>query len=198
MFENKKIVIFGAHPDDIECGMGGTLNQIAKYKPVIAVFTDTVQYNGDEIKKEFQNSMNTQKLPSHLYSFEVDNIEKDKVEIRKKIYEYKEYDIIFAPSKRSQHQDHRMIGQAVDDIMLEKTIFYYEDIRSGQHENINFWNGLSEDDMEAKYKMIAQYDTQLAKRHYFNNTAIATMAKFRGGQVNKEYAEGFEVLRLVL
>ena len=198
MFKNKKIVIFGAHPDDIECGMGGTLNQIAKYKPAVVVFTDTVQYNGEEIKKEFQNSMNTQKLSNQLYSFEVDNMEKDKVEIRKKIYEYREYDIIFAPSKYSQHQDHRMIGQAVDDIMLEKTIFYYEDIRSGQHETVNFWNSLSEEDMEAKYKMIEQYGTQLAKRHYFNNMSIKTMAKFRGGQVNKEYAEGFEVLRLVL
>ena len=192
------ILAIGVHPDDIECGMGGTLNQLVKYNPKIVVMADTVQNNGDEIKEELKNSMKTQKVSYSLHSFEVDNLEKDKVEIRKIIYSYKDADIIFAPSKRSQHQDHRMIGQAVDDIMLEKTIFYYEDIRSGQHENINFWNGLSEDDMESKYKMIAQYDTQLVKRHYFNNTAIATMAKFRGGQVNKEYAEGFEVLRLVL
>lgn len=198
MFEGKKIVLFGAHPDDIECGMGGTLNQLVKYQPKIVVFADTIQYNGDVIRDEFQNSMKTQEVSGELYSFEVDNMEKDKVEMRRKIYEYRDYDIIFSPSKHSQHQDHRMIGQAVDDIMLEKTVFYYEDIRSGQHEIVNFWNSLSEEDMEAKYKMIEQYGTQIAKRHYFNTMSIKTMAKFRGGQVNTEYAEGFQVLRLVL
>ncbi len=190
--------MFGAHPDDLECGMGATINQLRKYHPKTVVFANTVQYNGDEIKEEFRNSMGTQKLSNILHSFEVDNLEKDKVEIRKIIYQYKDYDIIFAPSPLSQHQDHRLIGQAVDDIMLEKTIFYYEDIRSGQHETINFWNSVSEEDMEAKYRMIAQYGTQLAKRHYFSNESMRVMAKFRGGQVHKDYAEGFEVKRLVL
>jgi len=198
MFDGKKIVIFGAHPDDIECGMGGTLNQLKKYFPTIVIFADTHEYNGNEIKQECVNSMNTQKLSFKLLKFEVDNLEKDKVEIRKIIYSYNDADIIFAPSSLSQHQDHRLIGHAVDDIMIEKTLFYYEDIRSGQHENINFWNELSEEDMEAKYRMIAQYGTQLSKRHYFNNESMRTMAKFRGGQIKKQYAEGFEVKRLVM
>jgi len=198
MFEGKKIAIFGAHPDDIECGMGATLNQIKQYQPQIIILSDTQQYNGEEIRNECHKSMGTMKLNYTLYKFEADNLEKDKVAIRKIIYEYKDYDIIFAPSPLSQHQDHRLIGKSVDDIMLEKTVFYYEDIRSGQHEIINYWHGLSEEDMEAKYMMIAQYGTQLVKRHYFNNESMRTMAKFRGGQVRKEYAEGFEVKRLVL
>ena len=49
-------------------------------------------------------------------------------------------DIIFGPSSLSQHQDHRLIGQAIDDIMLEKTIFFYEDIRSGQNEKIRIFH----------------------------------------------------------
>lgn len=198
MFEGKKIVIFGPHPDDIECAMGGTLNQLKKYSPKIIVFADTSQYNGEEIRDECHKSMDTMKLSYTLYKFEVDNLEKDKVEIRRIIYSYRDADIIFSTSPLSQHQDHRMIGQAVDDIMLEKTVFYYEDIRSGQNEIVNFWNGISGDDVEAKYRMMAQYNTQLAKRHYFNNESIRSMVKFRGGQVKKEFAEGFEVKRLVM
>ena len=197
MFEDKKILLLGAHPDDIELGCGGTINQLVKNNVKVIVFADTVQNNGDEILTEFKNSMRTQKLNFSIFKYEVDNLEKDKQEIRKIIYKNNDYDIIFSPSKHSQHQDHRLIGEAVDDIMLEKTVFYYEDIRSGTHEHVNFWNSLSEDDMEAKYRMIAQYNTQLGKRHYFNNESITTMAKFRGGQVNTKFAEGFEVLRLV-
>ena len=32
MFEGKRILIVGAHPDDIEFGMGATLNQIKDEK----------------------------------------------------------------------------------------------------------------------------------------------------------------------
>ena len=197
MFEGKNIVIFAAHPDDIECGMGATLNQLKKYDPKIVIFADTVQYNSDKIKDECKNSMQTLGLDFKLYNFEVDNLEKDKVEIRKIIYSYKNMDIIFGPSSLSQHQDHRLIGQAIDDIMLEKTIFFYEDIRSGQNEKINFWNNVSEEDMESKYRMIEKYNTQLEKRHYMTKESFFTMARFRGGQINIQFAEGFEVKRLV-
>ena len=81
--------------------------------------------------------------------------------------------------------------------MLEKTIFFYEDIRSGQNEKINFWNNVSEEDMESKYRMIEKYNTQLEKRHYMTKESFFTMARFRGGQINKQFAEGFEVKRLV-
>ena len=124
MFEGKNIVIFAAHPDDIECGMGATLNQLKKYDPKIVIFADTVQYNSDKIKDECKNSMQTLGLDFKLYNFEVDNLEKDKVEIRKIIYSYKNMDIIFGHSSLSQHQDHRLIGQAIDDIMLEKQYFF--------------------------------------------------------------------------
>ena len=197
MFEEKKIIIFGAHPDDIENAMGATLNQLKKFNPTIVIFSDTVQYNGDKIREECKNSMQTQELDFKLYNFEVDNFEKDKVEIRKIIYSYRDMDIVFGTSSISQHQDHRLIGQAIDDIMLEKTIFYYEDIRSGQNEKINFWNSVSEEDMNAKYRMIEKYNSQLEKRHYMTKESIFTMAKFRGGQINKQFAEGFQVKRLV-
>jgi len=197
MFEEKKIIIFGAHPDDIENAMGATLNQLKKFNPTIVIFSDTVQYNGDKIREECKNSMQTQGLDFKLHNFEVDNLEKDKVEIRKIIYSYRDADVIFAPSSISQHQDHRLIGQATDDIMLEKTVFFYEDIRSGQNEKINFWNSVSEEDMEAKYRMIEKYNTQLEKRHYMTKESFLAMAKFRGGQINKQFAEGFEVKRLV-
>ena len=45
--------------------------------------------------------MQTLGLDFKLYNFEVDNLEKDKVEIRKIIYSYKNMDIIFGHSSLS-------------------------------------------------------------------------------------------------
>ena len=88
MFEGKKIVIFGAHPDDIELGMGGTLNQIKDENVQIIVFADTVQYNGKEIISEFKKSMDSLNVKHVLLHYQVDSLAKDLVEIRKIIYEW--------------------------------------------------------------------------------------------------------------
>ena len=197
MFEDKQIVIFGAHPDDIECGMGGTLDQLKQYKPEIVVFADTVRYNGDEILTEFDNSMKEIGLVGTLLHFDVDNMAGDLVEIREIIYSYRDADIFFTQSLNSTHQDHRIIGQAVHDIMLEKTVFIYEEIRSGQHQHINYYNKITAGNLAQKYRMIDCYKTQ-KKRHYLSDEAINTMARFRGGQINCNYAEGFEVGRIIL
>ena len=198
MFEGKKIVIFGAHPDDIELGMGGTLNQIKDEDIQVLVFADTVQYNGKEIRTEYHNSMTSINIEMpFLFDFKVDNLTEDLAEIRKMIYNQRDADIFFAPSINSTHQDHRTIGQAVSDIMLEKTIFYYEEIRGGLNQRINCWNEITAMDLSAKYRLMDFYETQ-KKRHYTTDDAIGTMARFRGGQIKTNYAEGFEVKRLVL
>ena len=69
-----------------------------------------------------------------LHSYEADNLNKDLVEIRKMIYLYKEADLFFSTSMNSTHQDHRLIGHAVNDIMLEKTVLFFEEIRGGQNQ----------------------------------------------------------------
>jgi len=183
--------------DDIELGMGGTLNQIKGEDVRVIVFADTIKYNGAEIEGEFNNSMKSMKIKATLHHYDVDNLSRELVEIREIIYEYKEADVFFAPSINSTHQDHRTIGQAVSDIMLEKTILFYEEIRGGTNQHINCWNEISAMDLSAKYRLMDFYETQ-KKRHYTTDDAIGTMARFRGGQIKTNYAEAFEVKRLVL
>jgi len=88
MFSGRSIVIFGAHPDDIELGMGGTLNQIKDLNPKVVVFADTVNYNGREIRTECFESMKSIGIDVVLHDFEADNLTKDMTEIRKLMYVY--------------------------------------------------------------------------------------------------------------
>ena len=194
---DKKILVVGAHPDDIELGMGGTLHQIRKYNPQIVIFSDSTNIPGNEnIVKDLKNSLssnykytclnyNTMDFVNHIDS------------IRNDIYKLRDADIIFSTSSKSQHLDHRIIGDAIDDIMLEKTVLYYEDIRSGQNQHVNCWNEISRQELEIKVKMIEQYMSQ-KRRKYFQNNVIEARAKFRGSQIEKIYAEAFELQRLVL
>jgi len=63
MFKNKKILVIGAHPDDIEFGLGGTLNQIKNEDIKIIIFSDTVNLNGPKIINEIKNSMDVYGVP---------------------------------------------------------------------------------------------------------------------------------------
>ena len=68
--------------------------------------------------------MQTLGLDFKLYNFEVDNLEKDKVEIRKIIYSYKNVDVIFGHSSLSQHQDHNSAGERRRSINFSNDSFF--------------------------------------------------------------------------
>jgi len=199
MFEDKKILIIAAHIDDIEMGMGATLSQIKKYDPFIVVFSDkSNQYPEWNLREEMKNSMAVLGLNYIQHDYTIDDFDNNRKQIRDKIYSHRGYDVVFSNSPLSQHMDHRIIGESVADIFLETTVLYWEDIRSGQHEKINFWNPINPAQLATKYRMMDCYGSQKALRHYFTEDAIATMARFRGGQIKQNYAESFEVGRIVL
>lgn len=195
---NKKILVIGAHPDDIELGMGGTLHQIKKYNPKIVIFSNAANIPGNEnIEKDLENSLGSLGFEYTCLSYKTMDFVNQIAQIRNDVYKLRDADIVFSTSKNSQHLDHRILGDAVDDIMLDKTILFYEDIRSGQNQLVNCWNEIKPLDLDVKCKMIEQYSSQ-KKRSYFQNNVIVDRARFRGSQIEKQYAETFEVKRLIL
>ena len=197
-FSDKKILVIGAHPDDIELGMGGTLYQIRKYKPKIVIFSDSTNIPGnDGISNELEKSLGQYDFDYKCLNYKTMDFVNHVAEIRNDVYKLKNVDIIFSTSRNSQHLDHRILGDAVDDIMLDKTVLYYEDIRSGQNQLVNCWNEITSQELEIKCKMIEQYRSQ-KNRTYFQDNVLTDRAKFRGSQIEKQYAEAFEVKRLVL
>ena len=195
---NKKILVLGAHPDDIELGMGGTLYQIKNYNPQVVIFSSSTNIPGNEsIEKELENSLGFLGLTYTCLDYKTMDFVNQVAQIRNNVYKLRDTDIVFSTSRNSQHLDHRILGDAVDDIMLDKTVLYYEDIRSGQNQLVNCWNEITPLELEIKCKMIDQYSSQ-KKRGYFQNNVIVDRARFRGSQIEKQYAETFEVKRMIL
>lgn len=193
--KGKSICIIGAHTDDIELGMGATLNQIKEFNPNIHVFS-----SGTTEKGEFSASMDT-------YGIEQPTLDEYPARgfytgpyrqlIRDRVFNWANYDVFFTHSIHSQHLDHRIVGEAVDDIIKDKTIICWEEVHSGKNIPINFWNEFSADDLAAKFHALDCYKSQ-AKRPYFEGDHIATLARYRGNQILRPYAEAFNLIRLVL
>ena len=204
MFKDKRILIVGAHPDDIEFGMGATLNQFKKENVMCIVFSDTVNLNGEDILTELHNSLvkiygvNRLVLMRDIKNLNFVNQER---EIKQKLYDVKQEfkpDIIFSTNRTSYNPDHQVLGTSVLNVFQEQTILFYEVVRGDYEFKPNLYNEVSEEDAEVKQDAIRQYVTQTKKRDYAKSSIILSQLIFRGSQCSKKYAESFEVGRIIV
>jgi len=198
MFKNKKILFVGAHPDDLEFGCGATM---ANLDGQVVVLSDSTNVNGDTITKELESSMKLYDLPYIVFR-DIETMKFYKYEdiIKQRLFELKKQlnpDIVFCPSFRSDNLDHRYTSAFVRNVFQEQSILMYEVIRGDYHHRANLWNEVSSGQLCLKLAALGRYQTQ-KKRDYMDFEAITAMAKFRGSQIGKPFAETFEVVRLIV
>ena len=203
MFKDKKILLVGAHPDDIEFGMGATLNQIKNENVKCVIFSDTTNLNGDDIINELNNSLKKIYNVSYTLKREIINMNfvNQEREIKQALYDVKQDfkpDIIFSTNRTSFNPDHQVLGTSVLNVFQEQTVLFYEVIRGDYEFKPNLYNEVSEEDAEVKQDAIRQYITQTNKRDYAKSSIILSQLIFRGSQVLKKYAEAFEVGRIIV
>lgn len=192
-----KIIFFGAHPDDIELACGGTVHKLAKNNEVECVVLSKAQITGNEnIELEFENSLKELGVKGKLCNVLIREFYNQVRVIKDIIYEYRYADIIYGPSELAAHTDHSILGKCIKSVFQEHTIFAYEDIRGGYYSKVNYWESLNDTDIFTKLHSLDCYNSQ-NKRPYFNNKIISSYLQMRGSQIQKNYAEGFEVIRIV-
>lgn len=203
MFDNKRILIVGAHPDDIEFGMGATLNQLDKTNVKCVIFSDTVNLNGETILGELKNSLGGIYKVGFTLKRNIENMNfvNQEREIKQELYDIKNEfkpDIIFSTNRSSFNPDHQVLGTSVLNVFQEQTILFYEVVRGDYEFKANLYNEVSEEDAEIKQDAIRQYISQTKKRDYAKSSIIMSQLMFRGSQCLKKYAEAFEVGRIIV
>jgi LmbE family N-acetylglucosaminyl deacetylase len=193
MIEDKKILLVGAHPDDLEFGMGATMFGLKHVQALI--LSDTVNVNGDEVKKDLDASMRYYGFPYTLLRepqtmqfFKFEDVLKNALFAVKKSFSP---DIVFCPCTSSVNRDHSITAQSVSNVFQEQSIFMYEVARGDYNFKPNVWYEVSKQAINAKITALGKYTTQ-KNRSYMDAEAIIGMAKFRGAQIGAEYAECFE------
>ena len=198
-----RILILGAHPDDIEFAMGATLAKLARDPRnyiFAAVFSPALQLpENKNILNELRNSMKIYGIDYYIFDFRTRFFVIDSPEIQDRIFKLKQEfhpNIVYSPSPNALHPDHAVIGKAVSSVFQETSILVYEDIRGNHHQLINYWHEVTKADAEKKIKALKCYQSQF-KRKYFNFDQIYHLISARGLQIGKKYAEGFENLRVI-
>ena len=200
---HKIILAVGAHPDDIEIGCGGTLKKhIIKGDDVYFLVATNGEKGGDmeeriaEAKKaaslmgakdiDFLNLPDSFVLHDGKTVHLLDNV-------MKKISP----SLVYVHSLNDYHQDHSNIAKSTLSASrnMKNSILCYEAPSTTLEFTPIAFNNISKT-FDFKIECINQFVSQ-ERKDYVERQAIINLAKFRGKTINVEYAEAFEVVRLI-
>lgn len=207
----KRVLFIGAHIDDIELGCGGTLARFIEegYKIKVLVFSQNKNL-WPEQAKEFPKAMKFLGVEDiEVYDMESAIIEFQRD--RQFIYDVMEKnrnnfnpDMVFVHSSFDTSQDHIQVNQEAKRVFKKtSSIFGYEFPNNNLEFKYHMFIKLEERHMEKKTKALSFYKSQTPDKptatahNYMDADYIMALAKVRGQQVFADYAECFEVIRMI-
>lgn len=198
MFEN--ILALSPHTDDAEIGCGGTLSKFQEKGSNIRVIAFS-WCQLEELKEEI--SLSTKKLGIEkldILDFPHRNFFLKRQEILDHLYTIAtttKVDLVLVPSTQDLHQDHQVICREALRAFKNSTIWGYEMPWNNILFQTNCFVKLSKEDIQNKIKALKCYKTQ-QHRLYFQEDFQWSIARTRGTQIGTEFAEAFELIKLVI
>ena len=210
MINAKRILILAPHTDDGELGCGGT---IAKYleegATVFYIAFSTAEasvpegFPSNQLETEVRAATFSLGIPKEnlfLYKYQVRKLNYVRQEILEELIRLRPVivpDIVFLPSSNDIHQDHFTIYKEGLRAFKHSTILGYELIWNNLAFSTDCFIRIEEKHVQKKITALQEYKTQEG-RHYMAPDFIQALARVRGTQINAQYAEAFEVIRLII
>ena len=206
--ESKTIVAFGAHPDDLEIGMGGTIAKLSamgyNVQPVIATLPNFVKSDTKEGRKS--ESLLSAKVLGCKPPIFLDLSPEQMVFGRKLvtlidslITEHKP-DSVFTQWHGDSHQDHQILTSSVISACRnQNNLFMYETTIPGGITEKSFRPQLFVDVTETidiKKNALECFQSQFIRCGEIWIPAVIGRCSYRGYQVDAKYAEAFEVVKV--
>ena len=198
MFEN--ILTLSPHTDDAELGCGGVIDKFKKKGSHIH-FIAFSWCDNDQLIKEMKESakiLGIDKL--EILNFPRRNFFLKRQEILDILYKLsitEDISLVLTPSTRDLHQDHQVICNEAIRAFKNSTIWGYELPWNNIIFQANCFVKLSKENIEQKIKALKCYKTQ-KNRNYFQEDFQWSIVRTRGTQIRAEFAEAFELIKLVV
>ena len=204
-FHGKKILLLAPHLDDLELGMGGVISRITKYRDYqihYVVFSIPHGVEREKIFKEFErvkSLYDTSQWTFQFEDFDARDLPSKRQEVLQTLIDIrKRYapDVVFTTNSLDIHQSHNCVYQETIRAFKHVTILGYELPWNSFGFNNHVYIALSESEIETKERAISEYNSQLT-RDFFTNGIARDLARLRGKQIGREFAECFEMIRLI-
>ena len=206
--QSKSILVFGAHPDDLEIGMGGTIAKLSamgyEVQPIIATLPNFVKSDTKEDRKT--ESMLSAKVmgckPPLFLDLSPDEMifgRKFITLIDSLVTKYKP-DSVFTQWYGDSHQDHQILTKSVISACRDQdNLFMYETTIPGGITENSFRPQLFVDiseTLDTKKNALECFESQFVRCGEMWIPAIIGRCSYRGYQINSKYAEAFEVVKV--
>ena len=206
--ESKKVVVFGAHPDDLEIGMGGTVAKLVRLgynvNLVIATLPNFVKTDTKEGRKS--EAIESAKIlgcsaPEFL-DLAPDEITFGRNFVNKVDGIIQKYEprVVFTQWIGDSHQDHQALTKAVIAACRDqKDVFMYETTIPGGITEHSFRPQLFVDittTIDIKKSALDCFRSQIIRCGQIWIPAVLGRCSYRGYQMNVNQGEAFEVIRV--
>jgi len=205
-----RILVIGAHTDDVEIMCGGTISKFIEFGS--EVYYSTFSYADKSLPEGFPEGttgkevlqatavFNIRPINVFLFDFEVRVFPKFRQEILENLVKLRKSidpDLVITHNSNDTHQDHKVISEETFRAFKQtSSIWGYESFKNNRVFDNDLYVKLNSFHIDKKIQAMSKYKSQIVK--YDNRSAVEALAKYRGAQINNSYAECFEVMRMII
>jgi N-acetylglucosamine malate deacetylase 1 len=205
----KRALVLAPHTDDGEFGCGGTMARLVEAGTDVRYVAFSIAtkslpegFAPDTLAREVREATAEIGIPESgltVHDFEVRTFPERRQEILElliALWEEWAPEAVFMPSLRDIHQDHQVIAAEGLRAFKRTSVFGYEIPWNNFNFDHQAYVGLEERHVDRKVAALERYASQ-QHRNYANPEYIRSLARTHGINVNRDYAEVFEVYRIV-
>ena len=198
------VLAFGAHPDDIEVGMGGTIRRYVSEGHQVTMVVVCVP--GDKARRMEEASRAAEILGGNLIILDLplDKVRPDRnlVSLFDELCRETEANVVYTHWAHDSHQDHKAVSQATISAARRNlfSVYMYELMPSGivsatfraqRYVDISAH-------IDAKLDSIRANRSQVERIGDWWLQGVKGLAMFRGFQMGSRFAESFEVVKEIV
>jgi len=205
----QRVLVLAPHTDDGEFGCGGTMARLVESGADVRYVAFSIAtrslpegFPPDTLAREVREATAELGIPVEnltVHDFDVRTFPQHRQEILESLIEIWndwEPDAVFQPSLHDVHQDHQTIAAEGLRAFKRTTILGYEIPWNNFDFAYQAYFALAQHHVDRKVAALARYASQQHRR-YANEEYVRNVARTHGINVNREFAEVFQVYRVV-
>jgi LmbE family N-acetylglucosaminyl deacetylase len=205
----KRALVLAPHTDDGEFGCGGTIARLLETGAEVRYVAFSIAtrslppgFAPDTLGREVREATAELGIPQGnltVHDLEVRTFperRQDILELLIALWEEWKPDVVFQPSHHDVHQDHQVIAAEGLRAFKRTTILGYEIPWNNYDFAYQAYIALDRTHIERKVAALARYASQQHRR-YADPEYIWNLARTHGVNVNRDFAEVFQVYRVV-
>ena len=206
----RRVLVLAPHTDDGEFGCGGTMARLVEsgvdvhyHAFSIATRSLPAGFPPDTLAKEVREATAELGIAAErltVHDFDVRTFperRQDILELLVSLWEELKPDAVFQPSHHDVHQDHQVVAAEGLRAFKRTTVLGYEIPWNNLNFDYQAYVALDRAHIERKVAALSKYASQ-QHRKYADPEYIWNLARTNGINAGREYAEVFEVYRVVV